>query len=180
MVSLVTDGLTNMSRPTIPVEIKRQVYLEAGHRCAIPTCKAPSPLEIAHIIPWSEVQCHDFSNLICLCANCHSRYDKAQDGFDRKSMFAYKNNLSIVRQQYSDFERILFEMMIQESKTSVTLHDFYQPFLYYSLRDELLEKLQSVSNNVINGVTQGPFVYRLTTKGVTFLNSLRTGNDISQ
>ena len=169
-----------MNRPAISTELKRQVYLEAGHRCAIPTCKVPSPLEIAHIVPWSEVQCHEFSNLICLCANCHSRYDKGQDGLDRKSMVAYKNNLSIVRQQYSDFERILFEMMIQKSQTSVTLDDFYQPFLYYSLRDGLLEKLQSVSNNIINGVTQGPFVYGLTEKGDIFLNSLRTGNDVSQ
>ena len=59
-----------MSRPSIPTDIKRQVLIEAGHRCAIPTCGHPTT-EIAHILPWAKVKEHKFENLIALCPNCH-------------------------------------------------------------------------------------------------------------
>jgi len=35
-------------RAAIPDPLRRQVLLEAGHRCAIPTCKQV-PVDIAHI-----------------------------------------------------------------------------------------------------------------------------------
>lgn len=163
------------TRPTIPKEIKRAIFIEAGHRCAIPTCKAPSPLEIAHIESWSESKNHNFDNLICLCANCHSRFDKGQDGFDKQTMRVYKQNLSKVRNQYSDFENILFEQMIIEKKDSVILHDLYEPFLFYSIKDGLLIRKQSVSGNIINGISQGPFIYQLTKKGKDFLTAMELG-----
>ena len=60
-----------MSRDTISAEVKRAVLVEAGHRCAIPTCRATTT-EIAHIVPWAETQDHSFENLIALCPNCHT------------------------------------------------------------------------------------------------------------
>jgi len=50
-----------MSRDTIPAEVKRAVLVEAGHRCAIPTCRATTT-EIAHIVPWAETQDNSFEN----------------------------------------------------------------------------------------------------------------------
>jgi 5-methylcytosine-specific restriction endonuclease McrA len=63
-----------MDRPSIPLPLERDVLMEAGHRCAIPTCKQ-TPLEIAHIIPYDNVLKHEFDNLITLCPNCHRRRD---------------------------------------------------------------------------------------------------------
>ncbi|WP_261562884.1 tetratricopeptide repeat protein [Frankia tisae] len=71
--------------------MKREVLVEAGHRCAIPTCKATTT-EIAHIVPWEKVREHTFENLIALCPNCHTRFDKGD--IDRRSMQQYKANLS--------------------------------------------------------------------------------------
>ncbi len=42
-----------MNRDVVPTEVKRAVLVEAGHRCAIPTCRATTT-EIAHIVPQSE------------------------------------------------------------------------------------------------------------------------------
>jgi hypothetical protein len=78
-------------RPAIPAELTRRVLVEAGHRCAIPTCRHPTT-EIAHIVPWSRVREHTFDNLIALCPTCHARYDKGE--IDRKSMRMYKAQLS--------------------------------------------------------------------------------------
>lgn len=77
-------------RPAIPMDLERRILVEAGHKCAVPTCKQ-TPVEIAHIVPWSQVKRHEFDNLIALCPNCHTRYDRGD--IDRKSMQIYKMQL---------------------------------------------------------------------------------------
>ena len=70
--------------------MRRQVLLEAGHRCAIHTCRH-TQVEIHHIIAWSQCKRHEFDNLIALCPNCHAL---AGSGFiDRKSLYEYKRKL---------------------------------------------------------------------------------------
>jgi hypothetical protein len=89
-------------RPAIPRPLERAVLVEAGHRCAIPTCRQV-PVEIAHIVPWSQVKEHKLENLIALCPTCHSRYDREE--IDRLSMLQYKANLSVLNNRYGDLER---------------------------------------------------------------------------
>ncbi len=79
------------SRPAIPAELRRQVLVEAGHRCAIHTCRHPT-VDIHHIIPWVQCQEHTFENLIALCPNCHRRADAGE--IDRKSLTMYKARLA--------------------------------------------------------------------------------------
>jgi len=80
-----------LERPAIPAEIRRLVLVEAGHRCAIPTCKYPTT-DLHHIIPWETCLTHDFDNLIALCPNCHRRADSGE--IDRKSLRIYKTKRS--------------------------------------------------------------------------------------
>jgi hypothetical protein len=77
-------------RPSIPRDLERRVLIEAGHRCAIPTCRA-TPVELAHIAPWSKVKEHRFENLIALCPTCHGRFDRGE--IDHKAMLLYKEGL---------------------------------------------------------------------------------------
>jgi hypothetical protein len=77
-------------RPSIPSDLKRRVLTEAGHRCAIPTCRS-TPVEIAHITPWSAIKEHTYENLVALCPTCHTRFDKGE--IDRKAMVHYKKTL---------------------------------------------------------------------------------------
>lgn len=83
--------MTNENRPEIPTELRRLVLLEAGHRCAIPTCQQ-TEIDIHHIVPWERCKSHEFNNLIALCPICHRRAHKGE--IDRKSLLAYKRNLS--------------------------------------------------------------------------------------
>ncbi|MFF4433835.1 HNH endonuclease [Streptomyces sp. NPDC001513] len=80
------------NRTKVPRPLARQLFVETGHRCAIPTCRA-TPLEIAHIVPWHRVQRHDFHNMIVLCPNCHTRFDRGD--IDRQAMFRYKELLRL-------------------------------------------------------------------------------------
>jgi hypothetical protein len=83
-----------MARTNLPIELKRRVLVEAGHRCAIPTCR-DTTTEIAHIVRYSKVKDHTFDNLIALCPNCHTRFDKGD--IDAKSILIYKSNLSLTK-----------------------------------------------------------------------------------
>jgi len=95
-------------RPPIPADLRRRVLVEAGHRCAIPTCRY-IVVEIHHIIPWSKCQTHEYENLIALCPNCHERADRGE--IDRKSLRLYKANLRFAHDKFSQLEiDILFEL----------------------------------------------------------------------
>jgi hypothetical protein len=65
-------------RPSIPIEVRREVLFEARHRCAV--CGAPLPLEYAHIIAWRKTQDHSAENLIALCSIDHERADRENWG----------------------------------------------------------------------------------------------------
>ena len=86
-------------RPAIAAQLKREVLVEANHRCAI--CREPS-FDVAHLEPWSKVKQHTFDNLISLCPNCHRRHHKGD--IDSASLRMYKANLSILNGRYGDIE----------------------------------------------------------------------------
>ena len=94
-------GIILEKRPPIPSSLKRRVLVEAGHRCAIPTCRALET-EIAHINPYRIVKKHDYENLIALCPTCHTRADKGE--IDRESLRMYKRILQRLTDRYSKFE----------------------------------------------------------------------------
>jgi hypothetical protein len=93
--------------------------MEAGYRCAIPTCRQ-HPVQIAHIVPWSKVRVHEYTNLIALCGVCHARFDRGE--IDRKAMLQYKANLGIVNARYGEYERRLLEFYAARWKESLRMH----------------------------------------------------------
>ncbi|GGX11712.1 hypothetical protein GCM10010297_36300 [Streptomyces malachitofuscus] len=96
-------------RPSIPAELRRRVLVEAGHRCAIPTCRQ-HPVDIEHIDDWAQVKKHEFENLIALCPTCHRRKGNGANQIDRKSLRQYKANLAVLNSRYGDTERRLIEL----------------------------------------------------------------------
>jgi len=100
-------------RSRIPSDLKRRILVEAGHRCAVPTCRHPTT-EIAHIVPWNKVKKHEYANLIALCPNCHSRADRGE--IDRRSLRIYKRILQRLTDRYDRFElNILNELRTGET-----------------------------------------------------------------
>jgi HNH endonuclease len=96
------------ARPPMPAELRRRILVEAGHRCAIPTCRYIE-VDVHHIIPWATCRTHEYDNLIALCPNCHRRADR--DEIDRKSLRLYKLNLRFAHDKYSQLELdVLFEL----------------------------------------------------------------------
>jgi len=122
--------MNNNQRPPIPSELKRRVLLEAGHRCAIPTCKFPD-VDVHHIVPWSKCREHQFNNLIALCPNCHRRAHNGE--IDRQSLLIYKSRLIAI------FGKEMLKQSVEVPKTKIWLKSSYGNYLaavYEEVDDE--------------------------------------------
>ena len=133
-----------MNRSAIPKTLERQVKMEAGYRCAIPTCRQ-TPVEIAHIIPRTRIKRHTFDNLIALCPTCHARYDKRE--IDEKAMRNYKANLAILNGRYGDLERRVLEIFAEQPRgTEIWLPPTLHIFFRNLVKDGLLEPTNKTNN----------------------------------
>jgi hypothetical protein len=97
-------------RPAIPAALRRAVLIEAGHRCAIPTCRA-TQVDLAHIEPWAKVHEHVFGNLLALCPNCHRRHHSGE--IDVTSLLAYKARLGRIAQQGAEASSSAAQIMVK-------------------------------------------------------------------
>ena len=159
-------------RPSIPAQVKRRVLVEAGHRCAIPTCRHPTT-ELAHIKPYSEVERHEHSNLIALCPNCHTRYDQGE--IDRKSMRIYKRKIAFLSDRFTQFELIVMRALRDRGKIVVQ-----GPLAIASLiADELVANASTISTFDYSDGTKEvtEFVAVLTDCGKRFLDQWEDAED---
>lgn len=173
-----------MSRDAIPVEVKRAVLVEAGHRCAIPTCRATTT-EIAHIAQWAKTQDNSFENLIALCPNCHTRFDQKKE-IDRASIKMYKHNLGILNNRYGEFERRLFEILAKSDERVFVLGAAGDVMVANAVKDGFFEdkKVEGMGFFVKgeNGFEKNfpmTFTYWITDLGVEFIKRFASGKDIA-
>ncbi|WP_439380522.1 HNH endonuclease [Amycolatopsis lexingtonensis] len=168
------------NRPAIPLELRRQVLIEAGYRCAVPTCRQ-HPVDIDHIVDWAEVQKHEFENLIALCPTCHRRKGSKPGQIDRAALRHYKANLSVLNNRYGDIEKRLIEAYAERRSNGELLDEDGDPYNYfllgggseisvrYLIRDGYLEKVDTQAPAV------GPLplidVYQFTESGTEFVDS---------
>lgn len=70
-----------MSRK-IDTSVERRMYAESMGRCMNPACKEDlfkingDIMEKAHIVPYCDTKDNSFENLVILCPNCHTDFDK--------------------------------------------------------------------------------------------------------
>lgn len=147
------------------------MLVEAGHRCAIPTCRYIT-VEIHHIVPWETCLEHDYHNLIALCPNCHARADRGE--IDRKSLRIYKASLRYTHDRFSQFE---VDILTEACKLPAT-HPIPYPrgmeLLIKRLLDSGLVALHDNPNGVarIMGVRVDPSLLVATDSGRDYVSSL--------
>lgn len=177
-------------RRDIPRELARAVKVEAGHRCAVPTCRQTSGLEIHHIVNYSIAQVHEFDNLILLCAICHARATKGE--IDRKAMKAYKANLRTINGRYGDLERRVLDHFVRHPDAeSITLDRSHELLVSFLVEDGLLEQVPGFAKGAVwipthdgdqplDGDTLlGPTKWRLTEDGKTVVSTLRSNSHLN-
>lgn len=160
--------MSKPTRPKIPAALKRDVLVEAGHRCAIPTCQHPTT-EIAHIEPWAKCKTHAFDNLIALCPTCHTRFDNGQ--IDKKSIKAYKNNLTILNSRYSDLEKRVLRYFHENPKEKeILLPGGFDIMLSELLRDQMLVDTGKDTGVILSDMPSQKY-YAITPAGKKFLKA---------
>src|SRR5262249_19757962 len=50
--------------------------MEAGYRCAVPTCRNILAIDLHHIVLVSDSGSNDLANLLALCPTCHALYHR--------------------------------------------------------------------------------------------------------
>lgn len=92
-----------MSRKPIEENVKRKLYAESMGRCMNPDCRKElfwgdgDIIEKAHIDAYSETEDNSFENLVLLCPNCHTNFDK-NHAFSPEEVRGWKK----IRQQELD------------------------------------------------------------------------------
>jgi hypothetical protein len=157
-------------RPAIPAALKRQIFIEAGHRCAIPTCRV-TQIEIAHIVPWSEVREHKYENLIALCPNCHTMFDKGM--IDKKCMEIYKNQLQFLNDRYT---RLELDVMEELDKKNMIPFPAYMSILIKRIVDEGFVNFQEIPAAItLCNIRATPDKLLITNKGKEFVRNIHRG-----
>lgn len=163
-------------RPDISAHLRRQVLVEAGHRCAIPSCRQ-TPVEL--IIPWAKCQKHEFENLIALCPTCHTRFDRGD--IDKKSMEMYKQSLSVLNSRYGEYEQRVLQHFVDDSEAECINLPFGQNteiLLMYLLRDGLLIALPDKRPIQMSSRGREYMWYELTNKGKLFISQWKSAENI--
>ena len=92
-----------MSRIKIDRVVERRLYSEAMGRCMNPNCQVElfindgDMIEKAHIDPYCDTKNNAFENLVILCPNCHTNFDK-NHLFTEKQIREWKR----IRQEEND------------------------------------------------------------------------------
>lgn len=160
-------------RRSIPAPLKRSILVEAGHRCAIPTCRHIN-VEVHHIIPWKQCQEHDYDNLIALCPNCHARADRGD--IDRPSLRLYKRNLQFMHDKFSNYEiDILFRVFKLSEDHALDWPPFLDILINRILDAKLVRIIERPSRSVSTRSMQiSPNHLVITDEGRRFVERIRS------
>jgi len=157
-------------RPPIPAEIRRRVLVEAGHRCAIPTCRYID-VDVHHIIPWETCKIHEYDNLIALCPNCHRRAHKKGE-IDRKSLRLYKANLRFTHDRFSQLEvDVIFELG-RQPQAQVMWAPFNRLLLKRLIDSGYIQYIVTPATAIIGGMKSNPDYIQISQKGLDYLETL--------
>jgi hypothetical protein len=161
-------------RSAVPAELKRRVLVEAGHRCAIPTCRSII-VDIHHIIPWEQCKKHEYVNLIALCPNCHRRADS--DEIDRKSLKMYKANLRFIYDKFTTFEvDVLFELNKIPPDKMMQFPSYLILLVKRVIETGYVKWIQTPPGVMIGGMKSNPDYLQITEDGRNFIAGLSSEN----
>jgi hypothetical protein len=114
------DKATTTKRSKIPEPVKREVLMEAGYRCAVPTCRTILTIDLHHMIPVSKKGGNEAYNLIALCPNCHALFHKGI--ITEEAIRNWKGMLTALNHAF-DLETI--DLLLFLSKNEQQIKDLY-------------------------------------------------------
>lgn len=159
-----------MARPrAIRVDVRRSVLIEAGYRCAVPTCRNLLVLDLHHIVPVRDGGSDDAHNLLALCPTCHQLFERGT--MDATAVRTYKATLEALSHAFDTESLDLLVFLDQASPGSLGVDG-----------TGLLRFARLAANGLAEwrlGLQNGPlllYTVQITDKGRRLLEAWRTAN----
>lgn len=94
-------------RTPIPEDIRRAVLIEAGYRCAVPTCRGLLVLDLHHLVPVRDGGENAAGNLLALCPTCHAMHERGK--IDPEAVRSWKAMLVSLN---AAFDRVSIDLLL--------------------------------------------------------------------
>ncbi len=171
-------------RRSISIATRQLVLLEAGYKCANPTCRHILTLELHHIVWVKDNGGAETENLLALCPNCHSLHTAGH--IPSHAIGVWKSVLVSLTSPYrgsADFLLVLYE---EEKRLDETSEDQPFPPAFRFTGDSLplisgliVSDLVTISRRLLGGGYWGggqpSFELRLTEQGRHLVEAWRSG-----
>ena len=160
-----------MPRQKVPEAIKREVLIEAGFRCAVPTCRGILAIDLHHLEEVSDGGGNTLGNLIALCPTCHALYTRGT--IPRSAIQAYKVMLVSLSAAFDSrgIEDLLFLHKATQRRNLVITGDGVLRFT--ALIGSGYADYQLLVNNANQIVT---YTVGLTQKGILLVDAWMAGD----
>ncbi len=157
-------------RKAIPEDTKRQVLIEAGYRCGVPTCRTILAIDLHHLTEVSEGGGNELTNLIALCPNCHALHHRGT--IHKEALYAWKGILVALGAAFDReaIDRLMFLSMCPKDYLVVS----GDGLLHYSrLIAANLAMVEQKANNAWQLVT---YAINISPKGQQLIDAWRSGD----
>lgn len=176
-----------MARTSIPDSTRALVLLEAGYKCANPTCRHILTLELHHIVWVKEGGGNEPSNLLSLCPNCHSLHTHGH--IPAQAIHTWKSLLLALNSSNHGTADLLLVLVADEARTRepVTEKRFNLPYRFTGdglpalaglLTSGIIEISKHFSGVNAWGSSMFSFEVQLTEKGRTLVAAWQAGRSL--
>ncbi len=162
-------------RAAVPEDVRRAVLIEAGYRCAVPTCRALLIVDLHHLVPVRDGGANVASNLLALCPTCHALHERGK--IDPEAVRAWKAmlvSLSAAFDRTAIDDLLLLRDMQRQGRESLAITGDgigrYAPLIFSGLAEYR-------SKGGLRGGLHGDwFDVRISEKGLRLLEAWAAGN----
>lgn len=159
----------------MPADLRRKVLVEAGHRCAVPTCRSVVGVDVHHIVPWNKRKEHKYPNLIALCPNCHRMAEKGD--IDNKSLYLYKNNLRFLYDKFTTFEvDLLYELVELNPGEKYQFLPFLKLLIKRIVEAGYITYEETMAQVVMGNIKLNSDLIKITSSGRQFIQDISSKN----
>jgi hypothetical protein len=173
---------TLSSRRSVNTSTRQAVLLEAGYKCANPSCRHVLTLELHHILWIKEGGSNDPLNLVALCPNCHSLHTAGH--IPRQAIRTWKSLLMSLNNPHRASADLLLVLYDEEQRVAQSTSEDTPPFRFTGdglsvLSGLLTAGLIEISRRFLGanffGGGMPSFEVRLTLAGRQFVEAWRSG-----
>ena len=160
-------------RKKIPDYVVRQVLIEAGYRCGVPTCRNILAIDLHHLVRVSDGGKDESANLLALSPNCHALHYRGT--IPQEAFYAWKQVLVSLSAAFDQeaIDLMLFLYKIKDEPRFLIKADAVVNFARLIGNDLATLEWQE---DTVNNVRHIGYRLSLSDKGMRLIEAWKSGN----